>query len=401
MRFKMHPSMLEAARLTREGRLAEATGLIQQLLSGSMASGDRAEPAPAALPPVIIEHRPHDGAEATPHGAPPAREEAGISEYAAPVQAALLSKLLRRTGLDHERSARTIPPGAHFVTLSHTGTSGTRDYKLYIPSSYAGRPLPLIVMLHGCTQSAADFADGTGMNAIAEAKSFLVAYPEQSASANANRCWNWFSARHQKRDGGEPSLIAGIARDIIANYAIDTKRVYVAGLSAGGAAAAILGTTYPDLFAAIGVHSGLPVGAAHDVSSALAAMHSPKEPSNLPHGANLHGRGRLVPTIVFHGDHDSTVHLRNGHHVIEQSRRREFGDLRADSQHGHVQDGHTYARTLYRDAAGRVLLELWVVHGAGHAWSGGRPEGTFTDPRGPDASGEMARFFLEHPAPRS
>ncbi|MEQ1713306.1 MAG: PHB depolymerase family esterase [Hyphomicrobium sp.] len=285
--------------------------------------------------------------------------------------------------------------------MSHTSVGGTRDYKLYIPSSYDGRPMPLIVMLHGCTQSAADFADGTGMNGIAEGKGFLVAYPEQTASANANKCWNWFNSRDQKRDGGEPSIIAGIARDIIANYAIDTKRVYVAGLSAGGAAAAILGTTYPDLFAAIGVHSGLPVGSASDLSSALAAMHSPKEPSSLPHGAILHGRGRLVPTIVFHGDRDRTVHLRNGHHVIEQSRRCDLGELRADSQHGHVQDGHMYTRTQYRDAAGRVLLEMWVVHGAGHAWSGGRLEGSFTDPRGPDASREMARFFLEHPLPRS
>lgn len=396
MEFKIHRGMLEAARLTREGRLTEATSLIQRLLTGEAASNTDASAKPSALPPVIIDHVPHDAGEASPHSD---LEAVRKSDSEASAKAGLLSKLLRWTTLDQKRPA--VTPGARFLALSHTGAVGTRDYKLYIPSSYNGRPMPLMVMLHGCTQSAADFADGTGMNALSETRGFLVAYPEQPASANANKCWNWFNVRDQKRDGGEPAIIAGIARDVIANYAIDTKRVYVAGLSAGGAAAAIMGTAYPDLFAAIGVHSGLPVGSANDVASALAAMQSPKEPSSLPHAAVLHGRGRLVPTIVFHGDRDKTVHLRNGHHVIEQSRRRDLGELRADSQHGHVPDGHTYTRTLYRDAAGRVVLELWVVHGAGHAWSGGRPEGSFTDPRGPDASREMARFFLEHPLPRS
>lgn len=371
MKFKLPDGMIEATRLTREGRLSEATGLIQRILRGRSAPAEQAGPAASALSPSIIDL---------------------VAEKTETLEPSKASD-----GATGTAEAKPASANGQFLNASFANAAGTRAYKLYVPGSYSGKPLPLIVMLHGCTQSAEDFAAGTGMNAMADAKGFFVAYPEQPASANPNRCWNWFNPSDQQRDSGEASLIAGIAREISAKYAVDGKRIYAAGLSAGGAAAAIMASAYPDLFAAVGVHSGLPAGSAKDVASALAAMSNPKDPSGLPHGVTLHGRARLVPTIVFHGDKDTTVHPRNAHHVIHQSQTKESGDLRAVSHHGHVPEGRTYTRTEHRDAAGRAVLEMWTIHGAGHAWSGGKPEGSFTDPRGPDASAEMVRFFLQHP----
>ncbi|CAM4131848.1 PHB depolymerase family esterase [Roseomonas mucosa] len=254
--------------------------------------------------------------------------------------------------------------------------------------------MPLLVMLHGCTQSAEDFAAGTRMNQLAEEKGFLVAYPAQSGSANMQRCWNWFRPGDQQRDAGEPGLIAGMAREILREDGADPSRVYVAGLSAGGAAAAILATRYPDLFAAAGVHSGLGCGAARDLPSALSAMR--QGAAGLP--APPAGAGaRLVPTIVFHADGDSTVNPRNGDQIIEQLQRSLPVDWRMRVEEGRVPNGHAWRRTLYADGSGRHPLEQWLVHGGGHAWSGGSPDGSYTDPKGPDASREMLRFFLEHP----
>jgi poly(hydroxyalkanoate) depolymerase family esterase len=258
-------------------------------------------------------------------------------------------------------------------------------------------------MLHGCTQSPDDFAAGTRMNLVAEEHTCLVAYPAQAASANPSRCWNWFSPGHQRRGQGEPSLIAGITRQIMRDYAVDAGRVYVGGLSAGAAAAAIVGTSYPDLYAAIGVHSGLACGIASDLPSAFAAMRQGEEaaaPASRT-AAEAPGARRLIPTVVFHGDQDSTVHPRNGDQVIAQSRAATVADLRTTVQHGRVPGGHAYSRTLYADAHGQTVLEQWVIHGAGHAWSGGSSAGSYTDPRGPDAAREMLRFFLEHRHPQA
>jgi poly(hydroxyalkanoate) depolymerase family esterase len=295
-----------------------------------------------------------------------------------------------------------VPDGERFVVRSYRNEAGSRAYKLYVPSGYRGQTLPLVVMLHGCTQSPDDFAAGTRMNALAEEHTCLVAYPAQAGSANVSKCWNWFSPGDQQRDKGEPSLIAGITRQILHEYSVDPRRVYVAGLSAGGAAAAIMGMEYPDLYAAIGVHSGLACGAASDVPSAFAAMrHGEAVPAHRFGGASgAEGYRRTVPAIVFHGDQDTTVHPRNGDQVIAQSRATATTDLQTRVHRGQVPGGHAYSRTIHADASGQAILEQWVIHGAGHAWSGGGPGGSYTDPRGPDAAREMLRFFLEHPLPK-
>jgi poly(hydroxyalkanoate) depolymerase family esterase len=265
-----------------------------------------------------------------------------------------------------------------------------------VPSGYCGEPAPLVVMLHGCTQNAEDFAAGTRMNAHAEELIWLVAYPEQAARANPSRCWNWFRPEHQRRGHGEASLIAGITEQVMGNFLVDPQRVYVAGLSAGGAAAAVMGSAYSDLYAAAAIHSGLPCGAACDVPSAFAAMRE-GGPLRYGSGANSAGPTRIVPTIVFHGDQDRTVNPHNGEQVLAQA----MTDTELDKsiERGQVPGGHAYTRTLYTDRKGTVMLESWTIHGAGHAWSGGSPAGSYTDPKGPDAMREMLRFFLDH-APR-
>jgi poly(hydroxyalkanoate) depolymerase family esterase len=282
------------------------------------------------------------------------------------------------------------------VAGSYQGATGTRSYKLYVPSGYVGQPVPLVVMLHGCTQSAEDCANGTRLNQLAEEQVFLVVYPEQATSANRSRCWNWFKSAHQRRGAGEPSLIAGITQEIMATYNVDPRRAYVAGMSAGGAMAAIMAATYPDLYAAVGVHSGLAQGAARDFQSGLIAMRQ----GGSDH-ANRAARARAtaIPLIVFHGDRDATVHPRNGEQVLAQAVPEMPGAVasRMTVSHGQVPSGRSYSRTVYFDAAGQVVAEHWLVHGAGHAWSGGSAAGSFTDPWGPDASREMWRFFQEHP----
>jgi poly(hydroxyalkanoate) depolymerase family esterase len=279
---------------------------------------------------------------------------------------------------------------------------GSRTYKLYVPSGlHAGQPVPLIVMLHGCTQSPDDFAAGTRMNTLAEEQIFLVAYPAQPASANAQKCWNWFSPGDQERDGGEPALIAGITRQIMRDYAVDSARIYVAGLSAGGAAAAIMGAAYPDLYAAVGVHSGLACGAARDLPSAFAAMRRGGAGTlrRASSEVTASDAAQTVPTIVFHADGDTTVHPSNGDHVLAQAGTT-AGNLTTTVEHGEVANGgRRFTRTLHADFCGIAVLEQWTVHGGGHAWSGGSPEGSYTDPRGPDASRAMLRFFLDHPHP--
>jgi poly(hydroxyalkanoate) depolymerase family esterase len=383
----------EATRLTRAGRLTEATALLQRTLrSGGEAKGRWAAPSPVhhagLMPPVIdLEITDSSGADC----AVPAEPSTSSIRRQPTFDRAKDGTWLGMRGVRRAApSAIDISPeGAEFIKGTYSNKAGSRNYKLFVPSGYQeGQPLPLIVMLHGCTQSPDDFAAGTRMNFIAEEQTCLVVYPEQRSEANPSKCWNWFRSADQRRGHGEPSLIAGITRQVMENYAVDPKFVYVAGLSAGGAAAAILGALYPDIYAAVGIHSGLGHGVATDLPSALAAMRQ---------GAGVCGQtiagGMAVPTIVFHGDCDTTVHPNNGAQAAAQV----IGAIRARRivHRGQIPGGHRYTRTVYTNGE-REIVEHWSVHGAGHAWSGGNRAGSFTDPEGPDATKEMVRFFLKH-----
>jgi poly(hydroxyalkanoate) depolymerase family esterase len=425
---KMLHGMTEATGLTRAGRLAEATALIQRLLRGEPAPGvpPHANPSAGKGGGLVIDAVAEKVEVADPPASP--AQEAGHASRAAggasssarrerrrsgPPLRETLRDLFARTGIGAGNPAGAggttrrspsygpgiVPEGGKFVDGSFGNGAGSRSYKLYVPSAHDGvRPLPLVVMLHGCTQSPDDFAAGTRMNVVAEEHGWLVVYPAQSPSANHSKCWNWFSPADQQREQGEPSLIAGITRQVMRDYPVDPRRVHVAGLSAGGAAAAIMGMAYPDLYAAIGVHSGLACGSASDIPSAFAAMRQGGVPKRGP-AARAGASPRIVPTIVFHGDQDKTVHPVNGDHVVAQFQSVAGGKLRKTVQEGRAPGGRSYSRTIHEDPQGRAVVEQWVVHGAAHAWSGGSRDGSYTDPQGPDASREMLRFFLENPHP--
>jgi poly(hydroxyalkanoate) depolymerase family esterase len=290
---------------------------------------------------------------------------------------------------------REAPPPRALVSGSYANAAGTRDYKLFLPETLAKDP-PLFVMLHGCSQSAADFACGTRMNELADECGGIVLYPEQSKCANMLGCWNWYDTRHQLADEGEPSMIAGMTRQVMADHGVDTSCVYVAGMSAGGAMAVILGQVYPELFAAVGVHSGVPSGIAHDFMSGLSAM------SRGPSPQHDTFQGPAVATIVFHGDCDNTVHPSNANAVHAQTRPRVGHSSRScgpiEAAQKHELGGRAVTRVVQSRSDDAPDAELWIVHGGGHAWTGGSPKGSYTDESGPDASREMLRFFLQQRA---
>ena len=445
MSDQMQGGMAEAMRLMQEGDLTEATAVIQRTLGGS-SFGSGFEPvaspdapsgagAPIDVESTVVDEEPHPGAPSGPaagrgpaaatrpaaspllFGSVPLTMPEGSSLTMPDNMPLTMPELL--PGLpdlpgtmpspkERETDQAVVPMGGRFVERSYTNQSGTRTYKLYIPSGYIGQEVPLVVMLHGCTQSPNDIAAGTQMNRLAEENIFLVAYPAQAQGANMNKCWNWFKTSDQQRGRGEPSLVAGITRQVIDEYNVANGRVYVVGMSAGGAMAAIMAEAYPDLYAAVGIHSGLAPGAAHDMPSAFAAMHQggPAIPRRVVPIATPTGESaRIVPAIVFHGDRDKTVHPRNADHLLEHyctAKRTGSTDEAGGStprgtvRQGQVPGGHAYTRTTYRGAGGRAIVERWTVHGLGHAWSGGSSSGSYTDPKGPDASAEMVRFFNEH-----
>jgi poly(hydroxyalkanoate) depolymerase family esterase len=290
------------------------------------------------------------------------------------------------------RQSGPAPGAAHvpgtFTAHTYAGPEGSRGYKLFVPERDGVEPRPLVLMLHGCTQDPDDFARGTRMNTLAAEHGCFVAYPAQPQGSNASRCWNWFRAEDQQRGRGEAGLLAGLVNALTAAHEIDLRRIYVAGMSAGGAMAAVLGATHPELFAAIGVHSGLPHGAARDLPSALAAMKGLAP-------ASAGAVAEIPPTIVFHGDADDTVHPCNGERVASSVRHEATATAALDG----AAQGRRYTRTEFRNAQGAVAAELWLVHGGRHQWSGGDAAGSHTDASGPDASHEMLRFFLERQKP--
>jgi poly(hydroxyalkanoate) depolymerase family esterase len=400
----MNDMMLQATLLTRASRLSEATALIQRMLRGETNPGMTTSPtddiARTRSKPSIVDAKANNNEETDYLHLDEATFAHSRSFHALHDWP---HRFKRRSGLGLQgwsQRARAstsdiVPEGGNFVEAAYNNAAGSRAYKVYIPSGYQGQALPLIVMLHGGTQTADDFAAGTRMNLIAEEQACLVVYPVQPSQANPAKCWNWFRASDQRRGRGEPSLIAGITRQVMHDYSVDVQRVYLGGLSAGAAAAAVMGATYPDLYAAIGVHSGLACGAAHDLISAFAAMRQGASASGEAADI-LEDQQPFVPTIVFHGDRDHIVHPRNADHVISCSLK--ASTLRKKVDRGCVPNGHAYTRTIHADANGRAMLEQWCIHGAGHAWSGGSPAGSYTDPRGPDATRAMRRFFRDHVA---
>ncbi|WP_395666887.1 alpha/beta hydrolase family esterase [Methylocella sp.] len=405
-------AMRKAVALTAGQNPVEATKTIQDALAAAdpfrpNLAADRTRPAglwKAADPLDAAEPKAVKPETAAPKAAPSfAASPFAASPYAGLTVGDLLDSLRERFASTDESVAleRAPPPaadlpagkpvedGARFVNRSFSCAAGTRRYKLFVPSAAAlGRPMPLVVMLHGCRQDADDFALGTGMNALAEANGFLVAYPRQSSSSNQMGCWNWFNLKDQVRESGEPAIIAGITREIMEAFPVDSERVFAAGLSAGGAMAAILSVNYPDLFKAVGIHSGLPCGAATDIASAFLSM---------KHGATLQGatpREVNVRTIVFQGGADRTVHPSNADLIVAFASAG-LDDAEETRQTGRTPAGVSYERTVIGKRGGAPQVEYWAIPGLGHAWSGGYPEGSFTDQQGPDASLEMLRFFMQ------
>lgn len=287
----------------------------------------------------------------------------------------------------------SVPDGAQFLARSFTCAAGTRRYRLYVPASASEQPRGLVVMLHGCKQNPEDFAAGTGMNTVAETHGLLVAYPGQPSADNASSCWNWFRPADQKRDTGEPAIIAGITGEIMAEFGLDRSRVFVAGLSAGGAMAAIMGETYPDLYAAAGIHSGLAYGSANDVISAFSAMRGDAGITPRASSRTVAG-GPPARTIIFQGKADRTVHPSNAERIVTQVSP-PGGRNAASHESASAPNGRNYTRTIITDTDGMPVVEYWLIDGIGHAWSGGHASGSYTDPSGPNASHEMVRFFLD------
>jgi poly(hydroxyalkanoate) depolymerase family esterase len=387
-------TMRAAMRLMQAGDLHAATQAIQQGLGGSAGAAPfqhDARTATAARTDCIdAEFRVVDPGEASPAHSPAearARTTPSMRGWPRPAVSRLRGYAGVRPAAWPGPPAQTDDPS--FRQHRFVCDAGELDYKLYIPAGLDTTRAPLLLMLHGCTQTPDDFARGTRMNQLAVEHGYVVAWPAQSMDRNQNRCWNWFRGSDQKRGKGEPAILAALTRELVSTHQLDPQRVHVAGLSAGGAMAAVLASTHPDVFAAIGVHSGLPIGLATDVPSAFAAMRK---------GA---GRRRPtamvdpVPAIVFHGDGDTTVNPRNGDGVIDQSlgNRDPRADNASTTERATVAGGRSYTRTVHRLADGRVAAEHWVVHGAAHAWSGGDLAGSYTDPGGPDASAQMLRFF--------
>jgi poly(hydroxyalkanoate) depolymerase family esterase len=344
MNYHRTPGMSEALRLTRAGKPLQALAHLQR------------------------------GSGATPWAG---------SAGALPKITSLLEK---RASHPNKISAATAL-GGEIRRLVHTEPAGSRTYEVYIPTGYTGRPVPLVVMLHGGKQNAADFAAGTRMNEFAENHTFLVAYPQQSAKANIGGYWNWFSPADQRAGAGEPAIIAGITRKVMSDNAIDPTRVYVAGLSAGGAMAAVMAATHPDLYAAVGVHSGIAYGAAVGAAAAFTAMRTGGSP----------GPGGPLPLIVFHGDRDRIVAPVNARNIVAARLATADSSIAATTHLDARATGRPCTRTVHTDVDNDIVLaESWTVHGGRHAWSGGSPVGSYTDPIGPDASAEMVRFFLTH-----
>ena len=419
MKTAVSTAMRQAAQLMRDQNVIEATRVIQRAVSGRGHDLSPDEQSPESSRLIELQaniaessgrfERPRQDARIASAGLRHAAAERRLSGRMKRPLGEVLQLLrqgdLASFGHDYAPFAKSrkapsvpVPDGAAYLARTFACAAGSRDYKVYVPSHANRRKPPLLIMLHGCTQNPDDFAVGTGMNRLAEEHGFIVAYPGQPMTANQSGCWNWFNLTDQMRDAGEPRIIAGITRIIMAEFDIDGERVFVAGLSAGGAMAAIMNATYPELYAAAGIHSGLAYGTATDLASAFAAMRGSSSPAapvqRTSHLKSANGRSR---TIVFHGASDQRVHPSNAEKILAEARAGVTGPAQ-ETQHYGSAGGRAYTRTVITDASGVPHVEHWAIEGLGHAWSGGSPEGSHTDQHGPDASREMLRFFLGGPA---
>ncbi len=422
MTSKFAAAMRQAAKATRAFNVLGATRIIQRTLSTGMLAGVSSRfrdkmasvrPAPGrkisdGIPALPVTDA-GGGKQKKPRAGKLAAKAVGYSRVPKHLRRPLgdVLEILRNatvlptpmarlplvsSGMISKTPDIPVPEGASFTSQSFTCSAGTRDFKLYVPASASEKPRGLIVMLHGCTQNPDDFAVGTNMNAFAELHGLLIAYPAQTRASNASSCWNWFEGGHQLRDAGEPAILAGLARKLIRQFGVNREQVFVAGLSAGAAMSVIMGKTYPDLFRAVGVHSGLAYQSAGNVMSALAVMRGRK-------GASLFGKSQSpddtwkpMRTIIFHGSADRTVHPSNAQHVLRTAH--PATDDHAIATTSGASNGRRFTQTVISQKNGPVLVESWLIDGAGHAWSGGNISGSYADAKGPDASLEMVRFFL-------
>ncbi len=363
MKAPMFKAMYEAMALVRQSRVAAATRLIQKSLRTGYAKTENKKTSPLSrrrLGETIQSLR---------------------DEKAAAEKRAEFFEVLEAPSRNQENP--------HFTTREFSASAGSLSYMLYVPSDWNPKNSALIMMLHGCTQTPADFAAGTQMNALADEYNFIVAYPQQPRTSNPSACWNWFDTRHQSRGSGEPAKLAGLAQSLAEEFNIAKDKVFVAGLSAGGAMAEVLGIAYPDVFAAVGIHSGLPFGVANNAVTAFAAMKGTAKTAKLPTSSTK----RTARKIIFHGSADKTVHPSNAERLFENARRdcAEFSEMSSTT----TINGRQVTRTILEDAKGRALVEKWTVEGAGHAWIGGDRKGSYTDNAGPGASRSIIHFFLQ------
>jgi poly(hydroxyalkanoate) depolymerase family esterase len=370
----MKPRLLDAVgdalSLVRKSDLAGATALIRKALSGEAAKGSESDPTVQPQPPASAY-------------APTARRPLGETLRALRVRPMIP---LKRPEAPAPGPAPDL--GERFLRRAYRGPAGALNYRLYIPANHERRELALVLMLHGCLQDPEDFACGTKMNDLAEEFGLIVAYPHQPRRANPQGCWNWFDRRHQNRGSGEPAKLAGLAQALAKEFDVRRERVFAAGLSAGGAMAEILAAAYPDVFDAVGIHSGLPYKSAADVPSAFAAMKGTAafDPPLLA-PSNRHCR-----KIIFHGLADETVASVNGERILDEVERSDVSLTRSDLDW--PIEGGRVSRIALKDADGRPAAEQWLVEGGGHAWFGGDPRGSYTQTVGLDASRVMVRFFL-------
>lgn len=371
-----------------------------------------AAPARAALPGV-------HGSVAPAHAALPGILAGGLGAHGAPVRPRPGLTALRARPRVPGRGGSSVAANAHpggagsWDRLEHQAGGRTKASFAYTPPGLSlGTPVPLLVLLHGCTQTAASLASGTRMHELADRHGFVVAYPQQDRQDNAQSCWNWFEPAHQTRDGGEPAFVAGVVEAMQAadeRWTLDPARTFVAGLSAGGAMASILAVTHPERFAGVAVHSGLPFGAARDVGSAFAAMGGrgggdPEAQGRAARNA-MGARGRTVPALVIHGTADRTVAPSAGEATVRQwlETNRLASDAGDDPGFAEPAEviaspappagGRETVRRRWTDGHGRVMVEHLAIDGLGHAWSGGAAGGDYTDPSGPSASEAIADFF--------